>query len=190
MQHRFSIIAYFDEETTNEIRHIQSLLLSETGSHGSLTSWLPHVTVGSGLVVEEEQLPEFIKTIETYVHIAKPTTIHTRNFDYMDNWSGSKLGYTPYVVYIKPDELGTLPDIAAFFEGLKSTYPAWYNQPWPYQPHITLAFKDLSKAGFESAQKFLAGKTYEKTIHIDSVSLAERDEQGIWTERKRFPLKH
>lgn len=190
MQHRFSVIAYFDEETTTEIRHIQSLLLAETGSHGSLTSWLPHVTVGSGLVVEEEQLAEFYKTIETYTRTIPEFTIHTQDFGYMDDWSGAKFGYTPYVVYIKPDELGTLPEVAGFFEGLKSVYPAWYNQPWPYQPHITVAFKDLSKVGFASAQKFLTGKTYEKSIHIDSVSLAEKDELGVWTPRKHFPFKH
>lgn len=189
MQHRFSIIAYFDEETTNEIRHIQSLLLAETGSHGSLTSWLPHVTVGSGLVVEEAQLVPFYSAVETFTRSVAPITISTKDFGYMDNWVGAKLGHTPYVVYIKPENLSTLPGLAEFFEGLKAEYPAWYNQPWPYQPHITVAFKDLSKEGFVAAQKFLNGKTYVKNILIESVSLAERDEHGVWTERKRFPLQ-
>lgn len=189
MQHRFSIISYFDETTTNEIRHIQALLLGETHSQGSLTSWLPHITVGSGLVVEDEQLPEFYNTVEKYVKNFPPITIATKDFGYMDNWLGAKLGYTPYVVYIKPHDLGQLVALAQFFEDLKAQFPAWYNQPWPYQPHITTAFKDLTKDGFIKAQRFLAEKTYEKVMRIDSVSLAEKDEHGVWTEQKRFQLR-
>ena len=108
----------------------------------------------------------------------------------MDNWSGSKLGFTPYVVYIKPFDYGTLSAAASFFEEqIKPRYPVWYDQPWPYNPHITVAYKDLTEDGYNKAREYLLGKTFEREITIDNVCLAIQDKNGAWKEFKHFHLK-
>ena len=108
----------------------------------------------------------------------------------MDNWSGAKLGLSPYVVYIKPFDYGTLGEVATFFEEtIKPLYPAWYDQPWPYNPHITVAYKDLSEEGYGKAKEFLAGKTFEREIVVDNVCLAVEGDDGAWREFKRFSLR-
>ena len=188
--HKFSIVSYFDDETTKEIREIQEKLSKITGSLGSLVAWTPHITVGSGVSVGENQIEEFYQTIEDFLSDFRTTSLKTKEFSFMDNWSGSKLGFTPYVVYIKPFDYGTLSNIATFFEErVKSRYPSWYDQPWPYSPHITVAYKDLTEEGYEKARKYLRGKTFEREIAVDNVCLAIEDEKGIWNECKRFYLK-
>jgi 2'-5' RNA ligase len=188
--YKFSIISYFDEKTTKEIRDIQEALSEITGSFGSLTAWTPHITVGSGIVVEENQLEEFYKKIEIFLGGFNSTELKTKEFSFMDNWSGSKLGFSPYVVYIKPFSYGTLPGIASFFEEeLKPQYLTWYDQPWPYKPHITVAYKDLTEEGYNKAQNYLKDKIFEREITIDNVCLAVGDEKGVWKEFKRFSLK-
>ncbi len=188
--YKFSIISYFEPEVTREIRGIQEKLSELTGSKGSLAAWIPHITVGSGITIEEGQLGGFYNQIETFLKDFSGTTIGTRDFSFMDNWSGSKLGFSPYVVYIKPYDYGVLPRIASFLEeSLKPNYPAWYDQPWPYSPHITVAYKDLNKEGFLKAKEYLTDKTFERDIVINNVCLAIQSENGFWEEFKRFDLK-
>lgn len=187
--YRFSIISYFDEASTKEIRVIQETLSEITGSKGALTAWTPHITVGSGLVVEEDQLEEFYTAIENFLKDFPPTRLETKDFSFLDNWSGVKLGFTPYVVYIKPFDYGTLGRAASFFENeIKPQYTAWYDQPWPYAPHITVAYKDLSLDGYIKAQNYLAGKVFERKIIVDNICLAVENENGVWEEFKRFNL--
>lgn len=188
--YKFAIISYFDEETTKEVRKVQEALSEITGSKGSLVAWAPHITVGSGIVVEEKQLENLYTQIESFVKNFSVTKIETRDYSFMDNWSGSKLGLSPYVVYIKPVDYGTLETVASFFEKeIKPNYSAWYDQPWPFRPHITVAYKDLSEEGYKKAQEFLQGKTFERNITIDNVCLAVEGEGGLWEEFKRFKLK-
>src|SRR5688572_25533843 len=98
--YKFSVISYFDDSVTKEIRSVQETLSELTGSKGSLAAWIPHITVGSGIVVEEEQLAEFYEKIEKFLQGYSSTLLKTKEFSFMDNWSGFKLGFTPYVVYI------------------------------------------------------------------------------------------
>jgi 2'-5' RNA ligase len=187
---KFSIIAYFDEETTKEIRDIQIELSRLSGSVGSISAWLPHITIGSGLEVEDSELGIFINKIQKFLDVIPVTEIKTKEFSYMDNWSGKKLGYSPYVTYIKPYDCGTLGSVAVFFEEvLKKQYKSWYDQPWPYNPHITVAYKDLSEEGYGLIQSHLAGKLFERNIKIDNVCLATEGEGGFWNEFKRFQLR-
>lgn len=187
---KFSIISYFDDETTNEIRRIQAELAKLSGSTGSLAAWAPHITVGSGLEVEDDELDSFLDKVKNFLTTVHATEIKTKEFSYMDNWSGKKLGYSPYVVYIKPYDYGTLGTIATFFEEeMRKQFKSWYDQPWPYNPHITVAYKDLSEEGYELIKKHLADKFFEKNIQIDNVCLALEGDDGFWREFKRFQLK-
>jgi 2'-5' RNA ligase len=187
--YKFSIVSFFEESITEEIRRLQEELAHVTGSTGSLTAWTPHITVGSGLSVEEPQLGEFCQKIGDFLKGFSSTNLKTREFSFMDNWSGAKLGHTPYVAYIKPYEYGALGTVASFFEEeLKPQYAAWYDQPWPYSPHITLAYRDLTEAGYRKAQEHLAGKTFDRSIVVDNVCLAIK-ENDVWQEFKRFSLK-
>lgn len=187
----FAIISYFDKQTTREIRDIQKKLSEITGSRSSLDTWLPHITVGSAIKVKENQLKELYENIEGFLENVPVFTIQTREFSFMDDWAGgSRPGSTPYVVYIKLSGYDVLTKIATFFEEqIKPMYPVHYQQPWPYNPHITIAYKDLTDKGYERIKEYLSSKVFEKTIIIDNVCLATKNKNGIYEEFKRFKLK-
>jgi 2'-5' RNA ligase len=188
--YKFSIICYFDDEVTAEIRNIQKDLSEITGSTGSLRAWVPHVTVGSGLCVEEHEVDTFCHKIEIFLSQYKPFVIKSEGYSFIDNWSGVRLGYEPYVVHIKPAKSELLASIANFFElDLKTQYPSWYDQPWPYNPHITIAYKDLNIEGFKKAKEYCRDKKIEREILIDNVCLAVEGVDGKWVSYKRFGLK-
>ena len=50
----------------------------------------------------------------------------------------------------------------------------WYLKPQPYAPHVTLAFRDLGKEGFEKGLAFLS--QYELTLEttINHIALVEK----------------
>lgn len=52
-----------------------------------------------------------------------------------------------------------------------STYPIWYNMPLPYQPHITLAFRDLDRQGFDKGIAYLDDQQISLTATIDHIAL-------------------
>ena len=69
MQLNFSIISYFDEQTTKEIRSLQEDLGWAKEYQGSTALWLPHITAGSGLSVEDYELDEFYDKLSAYPKI-------------------------------------------------------------------------------------------------------------------------
>ncbi len=187
----FSIVSYFPKEIAKEIVEIQKELTDITDSKGAWEVWEPHITVGSGVEVTGEQLEKLYEEIEAFLENVPVFHIETQTFSFMSDWTqGAKLGLSPFVVYIKPYNLGGLGEITTFFEeNIASSYAVWYQQPLPYSPHITVAYKDLTEDGYEKAKEYLSGKTFEREIKIDNVCLAIQNEKGEWREYKRFSLK-
>ena len=59
--------------------------------------------------------------------------------------------------------------------------------PRPYLPHVTLAFRDLSREGFEAGSAYLADKTIHLSSTIDHIALVEKLATTD-AERQRFWL--
>ncbi len=57
--------------------------------------------------------------------------------------------------------------------------------PEPYAPHVAVAFRDLSKEGYEKGFAYLQQSDYQDTITLSHVALVERTPRGD-VEYKRF----
>ena len=44
----------------------------------------------------------------------------------------------------------------------------------PYQPHVTLAFRDLTQAGYKSGLEYLKDKDMTINTRIDHIALVEK----------------
>ena len=115
--HHFPIVTYINQKLTQKVRSIQQELYDLTGSKACLELWEPHITVGSGINVEEEELSTLFNDVSRVVKAAKPFRIHIENFNFMDNWSGSKMkDFSPYVIYL---DVITSPQLQQLVETLK-----------------------------------------------------------------------
>lgn len=155
----------------------------------SLNSWEPHITLGDGIILYEEQLSPFDRSIEKAVSSYKPFMLSLSDFGFLDNWNGgSNHKATPYVIYINVVLTETLAQLVNAIATATESNEKWYCMPRPYLPHVTLAFRDLTKKGYEIGKNYLEGQKVLTTAEIDHVALVEKLPHSN-VERTRIWLK-
>lgn len=184
-----SIISYLDEDITKKIQDIQQRLFELTGSRACLDLWEPHLTVGDGVTIKDEDLEDFYSEIQNTIADIKPFSIEIKDYDFMDNWPGGSLeDHTPYVIYLNVVVNNELLSLVNSLIKVTERKDAYYQQlqGGRYIPHITVAYKDLTREGFEKAKKLLSEEGFSSKAIIDHVSLSREDENGRFNEFKRF----
>lgn len=191
MKNNFSIIIYFNKKLNQKVRDIQKELFNLTDSRACLDLWKPHFTIGAGIRVEDKELDFLYKEIKENLKGIKSFKIKIKNYGFMNNWMSGKLkGFTEYVVYlniIKNKELLKLFNIIK--KNVTNKMEIFYGPISKYNPHITIAFKDLDYKGFLKAKKFLKNKKFEDELIIDHIALAKENSDESWTEYKKFKFE-
>lgn len=183
-----SIVCYLDEESTVLIRNYQKALSELTGSIACLTEWLPHVTVGDGIAVSEEELKYLFTGMDSLAGKFNCFKVRSKDtYTREDRTGGVNEITTPYCLGLniaESDELFRLVDELADFT---SNYSMWYKMPYPYSPHTTLAFKDLNKAGYHAGKEYINNNPISFSTTIASFSVVEKQpNQDL--ELRRFDL--
>lgn len=188
--YRFPTISYLDETTTQAVRKLQQEIFDLTGSRACLDLWAPHLTVGDGFEIKDVDLNEFYEDIQAVVSNIKPFELQLKDFSYLENWQGaSSPEITPYVTYINIVPNESLYNLATQLrEKISLKWSKFYNQMWPYTPHVTIAYKDLQKEGLDRAKQFLTQRSFDRTTLIDHVAIAQEQENKVCKEFKRFLL--
>lgn len=172
---KFSIVSYLDKEATRTVRKLQSELSEITGSKAAVLSWEPHVTVGDGVEVNEEQLHRLRKELFQLTS-AQPTFIlKTFRFGTFESRPiGRSEASTPYVIYLDVAISERLQELVGQLYNVTEHYDKWYTMVKPYTPHITLAFRDLDAVGFQKGLTYIQDKSGELVSKIDHISLVEK----------------
>lgn len=192
---RYAIISYFDRETERRIREIEERLFEMTGARIARDKWDPHITVGAGVELSDEQFSSFSHKLEKIISKIQAFEVPLKDYGFMDNWTkGAKDGLSPYVIYIDVvvnDKLKELVESikAHATQGENLYYGELYPEIGAYKPHATVAFGDLDKEHFEEAREVFTQEGFIGTAFIDHVALAKEGEDGKWSEFKRFNLK-
>lgn len=176
---------------TNKIKLLQKRLYCATGSRASLDAWQPHLTIGSGVAVSSTGIKQLRSDFKYIVKNFKSFKIFIKDFTYMDNWSGGKLPrHTKYLVGLGVVVNKNLSKLAQVVKvNITNKYKVWYEQPWPYHPHLTIAYKDLSESGFYKAKEILKKEKFNGVSLIDHLGLAQKNKDGIWKKYAIFKFK-
>lgn len=188
MMYKFSIVIYLNPALTKKIRKLQKNVSKVTGSQAGFKLWMPHFTIGSAVKVSEKELKGLYADIKTATSCFKPFNTSIKNYDFMDDWTGGVLsGHTPYVIYLKVILNKKLSRLAKIIkEKVTDKRIIWYKQPWPYKPHITLAYKDLSKKAYIKGMELFKHKKFSGKALIDHISISKQNNIGKWAEFKKF----
>jgi 2'-5' RNA ligase len=186
---KFSIVRYLDESTTNKVRTIQNTISQLTGSGAVLVSWFPHITLGDGIITNgNQERRNFLSDMQVMCQTMRPFSVAISGFGQMDNWSGG-IGKraSPYVLYIKISIDNELLNAVNKIGAITLRYPKCYHMPHPYLPHVTVAFRDLTKQGFDLGLNYLKNQEINDSSKIDHVALVEKLPDSD-VERIRFSL--
>ena len=98
MKIAYSLIVNLGGEQYKKIRSLQKEISLVTGARKSMEDWLPHITIGDGPLLSEEGMLKYEQELVVFCKSQKRVTIKLKGFTGIDNWKGSQLGLTPYVV--------------------------------------------------------------------------------------------
>lgn len=187
---RYSIVCYLEGDELTRVRQLQQKLTDLTGSRKCIDSWMPHLTLGSGIVVSDEEQARVESLFEDIVRVEHPFEIKLEGFGGTEQWTGAREGITtPYVLWIDPVKTDELQHL---FETIRDRVTDGFDTFYPriveYIPHVTVAYGDLTKEGYEAGRRYLADRGFTGLMFIDHVALVENfDDKDV--EYKRFYLK-
>ena len=174
----YPIVTYFNQDFENEIRGLQKELFEITGARASLDEWRPHVTVGKALWIEDNNLKQLTQELTEFIQAQPVFEMEFDGFGNMDDWAGAEaFKCEPYVVYI---DVVVNDDLNNYVEKLSQILDKYEHKYVIHKGnfHLTLAFKDLNRTGFEKAKKYLRDKSFQRKIKVDSLSVVLDTEKG------------
>src|SRR3989344_3866685 len=190
IQKHYPCVAYFRKDDEKKIRNLQKELSILTRSKSCLLEWQPHITVGKALELNKFQLQSLKKELKDFASNQSSFDVEFKDYGFMIHKIVAKLyNCEPYVVYLK---IVVNPMLLAFVKKLNvimKKYDFKFDI-FPYNPHLTLAFKDLDQKGYKKAKKYLKNKLFSEVFKITSLSLAtDKKGGGQFKEVLKFKLK-
>ncbi len=173
---RLVIVSILPEPVCAEIHKIQSEL-SEICRSVEALSYPPHITIRTGVIVPADKMPGFICEFGEIIGIRSPVNVKTGGLvktEYME--SGLKKYIVLYSVE-KTERLVRLNRDCLTYEKYRKSGKK------VFQPHISLAYEDLSLQGYEKVCRHIEAheSDYERTFefNLNNVSLLYFS-NGFW----------
>jgi 2'-5' RNA ligase len=189
----YSLVTYLDDAATQYIRSIQQKLAEVTGSRASLEEWEPHVTIGDGITISKNELPDVEQKLAALAASEQKFSVAIRDFTTRDNRQpGLGEVTTPYVLLSTVDTNEQLVRLEKVLrEQVTSQFKLWWQMRRPYLPHVTLAFRDLQREGYESGIRYLESVEIGCTVWLTHIALVEkRLDKDVEYKRFNFADPH
>ncbi len=172
---RYSIVCYLDGKVLAKVRAIQERLFEITGSRKCLDAWMPHITIGSGIIVSSEKQKEVDEAFQLLTEHQSIFDVSLRGFGGTTDWKGAVEGIlTPYVLWINVDVNEKLLKLFnEVSDDITSHYDTFYPRIKEYIPHVTVAYGDLTKEGYEKGKEYLEGLDFDDVIKVSHIALVE-----------------
>lgn len=186
---RYSVVCYLEGDDLSKVRALQQKLTDLTGSRKCIDSWMPHLTLGNGIIVSEEEQSRVESLFEDIARNEHSFEIKLEGFGGIENWGGAREGVlTPYVLWVNPIKTNELQHLFEMIrDKITSGVDAFYRIT-EYIPHVTLAYGDLTKEGYEIGKRYLADLGFVGSISVNHIALVENfPDKDI--EYRRFYLK-
>lgn len=141
----------------------------------------PHVTLHMPFYWKEEKEGILIRKLTGFFDDFHPTKICLDNFGV----------FPPRVIFINVVANELLADLQKKLQRFAKTDLNLFNSNYreePFQPHLTVAFRDLKKSQFGLAWTTFERKEYKAEFVADTIALLKHDGQR-WLPHHSFPLK-
>lgn len=174
-------VAILLEEPYREVVHLLKLDFKERyNSKASLNS-PPHITLHMPFQWREKGEGELIEKLSLFCSRQSAFTITFSNFGCFE----------PRVIFIdieKSEQLDRLQrNLSSYCKQNLNLFNANYKE-LPFNPHITIAFRDLKKPAFYEAWREFKDKPFEGSFKASSITLLKHNGR-LWEKFKDFYLR-
>lgn len=141
----------------------------------------PHITLLSPFRLENGNEEKLDSLLNVFAQAFDPFEVRFNNFS----------TFPPRVVFIDVKKTHELMEIQEKLEELARSNSELFNFNYderPYHPHLTLAFKDLSKKNFHKAWKEFQDRSFDASFKADTLYLLKHNGER-WEEHSVYPIK-
>lgn len=165
-------------EIEAEVNHFKSIASQKFGSSHALKS-PAHITLIPPFWWQEARLEHIVVVLQQQLIRSKQFEIELNGF----------ACFKPRVIYI---DVMPNSDLSRQHLLLKELFKRqWSLEPerrTHYRPHMTVAFKDLSKSSFFRAWDYFRSQDYRRRFTVDSIYILVHL-YGRWSVRSQIPLE-
>ncbi|SMO70857.1 2'-5' RNA ligase family protein [Gracilimonas mengyeensis] len=168
-----------DETLQNKIQELKHYVKDTYHSSHSLNA-PPHITLLSPFRTDADHTQELHLLLEVFAQAYEPFEVSLDGF----------ATFPPRVIFIDVDKSEPLMTLQEKLEELARSKEELFSYGYkerPYHPHMTLAFKDLTKANFHRAWKEFKDREFDESFKVDKLSLLKHDGER-WEVEKEFEL--
>lgn len=187
---KYSVVCYLEGKDLARVRQIQHELTDLTGSRKCIDAWMPHLTLGSGIIVPDGEQERTDGLFQKIADKEGPFEIQLEGFGGTETWGGAREGITTsYVLWIDPIKTAQMQHLFEVIrDEITNDYDTFYPRMVEYIPHVTVAYGDLTKEGYDKGHQYLSDIGFTGSMRIDHIALVENfDDKDV--EYKRFYLK-
>ncbi len=163
----------------DEIQELKLEVKNKFNSSHSLNA-PPHITLLSPFRLEDQNEDKLSSLIEDFTRSVHPFEIRLNNFS----------TFPPRVIFIDVEKSPSLMNMQNQLEELARSNADLFNYNYdkrPYHPHLTLAFKDLTKKNFYKAWEEFEHRDFEASFTAHSLHLLKHDGDR-WQVQTSYPF--
>lgn len=169
-----------DNKTVEEISILKDLFSENYNSKASLNS-LSHITLHMPFWLRDKKMDSLIKLLSRIAEESRDFGIQLKGF-------GS---FPPKAIFLEVEENDKLNKLqnkikTSFRRELKLMNSNYKDQA--FHPHITLAFRDLSKENYQKAWAKFKDQNFEGKFNANALLLLKHDGKR-WEKDREFPFK-
>ena len=160
-----------------QIQEIKLEVKEQFNSSHSLNA-PPHITLLSPFRMDDEQEDQLDSLLHVFARGVEPFSVQLKDFS----------TFPPRVVFIDVVKSPELIELQKKLEDIARSKPDIFSynyQEREYHPHVTLAFKDLSKTNFYKAWNTFKNRNFEDKFVAESLYLLKHNGKR-WNILKRY----
>ncbi|NND07420.1 MAG: 2'-5' RNA ligase family protein [Saprospiraceae bacterium] len=165
------------EELQTKVTVLKKWVATKYNSRHALKS-APHITLVPPFWWEDGRLEDLFESLISFGGDQQPIDIHLKGFG----------AFNPRVIFIDVGDPGPLLRLHdRLHQHLQESLSFKKNHRAKFNPHMTIAFKDLSKSAFYRAWEYFQRQSFLEHFTADHFTLFLH-RQGRWHIEKDFPF--
>lgn len=188
-----STISYLPDDINIAVDNLKQIIFEKFKSR-KVQDWKPHITIAERILIPKRKINNILRQLKYICGNTKPFNIQIDRLEFVEI-ANSPFEY-PYAIWFKIKKPKALVNLnhqinSELYGGLERSSM----KSSKYNPHVTLAYRDLTEKNFMQAKKFFKDNLFYtaknfKNIPINNLQLICHEHNDIIKEFRSFNFKN